>query len=445
MNNVIKVCVIIYLMGVVLFQHYIVPNTLIGDDNVSLIRFSNLETEVGTLITNTELEIDDVVLGSKSEAITDLGVKLDNQKLLFDIKSNQNPLLWPIEIIFKSEFDYDQYITVDQKILSKRLRDAGYYDVTNRTEPSEASIGLDTETHQYVINYGASGTIIDDQELTAVVNEALTSLDLTVDTADAYLRASNNLSGLKAQVEELNSKINRRVVMKLDDEEVVVPKDILARSIYLNEDGEIEVAGEEIYEYLYDQSLEFDSTDIGFGYRNVVESDMVPAYDEIIASLEQNTNEDAIGVAPVERINETFNPTVKTEYKTYIEISISQQMMWVFIDGELFVQTPVVTGTVSQGWDTPKGTYTVISKERYKILDGSTVGFEYKVQTNYWMRLTNTGIGIHDAAYLNDTNAWYYRNRYWSNGSHGCINTPILAMGDIYNNIPAGTPVFIVD
>lgn len=40
---------------------------------------------------------------------------------------------------------------------------------------------------------------------------------------------------------------------------------------------------------------------------------------------------------------------------TYVEISIQDQEMWCYKDGVVVVDTPVVTGNVSKGYDTPSG------------------------------------------------------------------------------------------
>lgn len=445
--NIKKIAIavaLVYILGLFLFSNRVVPNTNLDDFSVSMVGFNKLGEHVNADIATKELVIDDVVIDGKKISYGDLGVSIDQDRLVEDIKSNQTLALWPLEIIAKSTFDYKDYLVVDADAVSTTLSDAGYFGKDNRKIPGDAEIKLDEEKAEFVVVSAKKGTLIDSVAFTDAVVSTLQEQGTKIDTEAHYIPASNNLEEINKQVESLNSRVNRDVSMKIGDSTVKVPKLLVAQSIFLDVDGSVAVNGAELFNYLYEESLEFDSTDIGFGYRKVVMSDMSPAYDEIVEGLISEGTGPIVGEAPITNIDEKFSPTVQTSAATYIEISIDQQMMWVFQGGELLVQTPIVTGNLAQGWYTPRGTYSVISKETNKVLRGETVGFDYEVPVNYWMRLTNTGIGIHDIGYLNDDNAWNYRSRYLANGSHGCINTPGGAMAKIYANIPPGTPVYIV-
>lgn len=118
---------------------------------------------------------------------------------------------------------------------------------------------------------------------------------------------------------------------------------------------------------------------------------------------------------------------------TYVEIDYTNQRMWYYKDGELLVETPVVTGNVSNGTGSPEGYFCVVDKQRNATLKGE--GYERPV--SYWMPFWE-GVGIHDA------NAWrqsYGGKIYQYGGSHGCINTPDVQAEVIYRTIGIGTPV----
>lgn len=121
---------------------------------------------------------------------------------------------------------------------------------------------------------------------------------------------------------------------------------------------------------------------------------------------------------------------------TYIEINMSKQHLWAYKDGELLIDTPVVTGNASRGWDTPEGIYSVYGKARNRYLRGAT----YRTFVNYWMPI-NGNIGIHDATWRSEFGGAIYE----TNGSHGCINVPKKIMDTIYPNFDVGTPVILYD
>lgn len=119
---------------------------------------------------------------------------------------------------------------------------------------------------------------------------------------------------------------------------------------------------------------------------------------------------------------------------TYIEIDMSQQILYVYEEGELTLQTEIVTGNEKRGWSTPAGVNYVYAKQKNRILRGE----DYASFVNYWMPV-NGGIGIHDATWRKSFGGEIYK----TSGSHGCINVPKENMIEIYDRIEVGTPVIM--
>lgn len=120
---------------------------------------------------------------------------------------------------------------------------------------------------------------------------------------------------------------------------------------------------------------------------------------------------------------------------TYIELSIADQHLWVYKDGEMIMETDVVTGDVTKKRDTPTGCYFISECINGKYLTGDT----YRTWVNKWMRLTNTGIGLHDANWQ----PYFGGSRYKGNGSHGCINLPPQFASDLFDIVSRGWLVVI--
>lgn len=439
----LAVIVSIYVFGAILFSFRAVPNTYVGTTKISMEKISELGTEADTKYNSGKLTIDDIVIKDYAKDFKSLGATIDGEKLQSDIKSEQNSLIWPLEIAAKSQYDIRNYISVDEQVLEATLEKDGFFKTKGRTKSQPAKLELDKEAISYKVIDATDGTVLDHDLFLKQVTEALSTYTEKIDSSESYHIANANLKQLEKQAKQLNERIGRKVSMKIGEDEIEVPKLIVAESLIINKDGKVDIDGRGLYDYLYDKSLSYDSDEVGFGYRKVIESNVDPAYEEIKAGLIADENKDIVGTAPIADEEDNFNPVVKTSAKTYIEISISHQVMWVFKNGKLLVQTPIVTGNQAEGWDTPVGDYTVISKETDKVLNGSSVGFDYKVPVNYWMRLTNSGIGIHDIDWLNTSNAWDSRSVYEFQGSHGCVNVPNDVMSSVYNNIPSGTPVYV--
>ena len=119
---------------------------------------------------------------------------------------------------------------------------------------------------------------------------------------------------------------------------------------------------------------------------------------------------------------------------TYIEVDIGQQYLWYYVNGKVKKSSPVVTGT-KRIHDTPKGIYYISEKIPGKYLTGDT----YRTWVNRWMRLTNMGVGLHDATWRDS----FGGSIYTYSGSHGCINLPYSFAVSLYNAVDWKTAVII--
>lgn len=119
---------------------------------------------------------------------------------------------------------------------------------------------------------------------------------------------------------------------------------------------------------------------------------------------------------------------------TYIEIDMTQQRMYFYFEGELVLDTDVVTGDTSKRRGTPEGIYYVYSKQRNRILRGA----DYASFVKYWMPVVG-GVGIHDASWRRSFGDEIYK----TNGSHGCINTPSEKASQLYEMVKVGMPVIM--
>lgn len=130
-----------------------------------------------------------------------------------------------------------------------------------------------------------------------------------------------------------------------------------------------------------------------------------------------------------------------------IVINISTQRMAYYDNYDVIINTNVVTGMY--GIDNTKvGDW----KVEEKLSPYRTKGPGYDAVVRYWLTLYRGEIygfdgagpiidrvGIHDADWRTD----WRSNAYLTNGSHGCVNTPLEPMTYIFNHATVGIPVRI--
>lgn len=119
---------------------------------------------------------------------------------------------------------------------------------------------------------------------------------------------------------------------------------------------------------------------------------------------------------------------------TYIEIDMTEQHMYYYVDWELVLDTDVVTGNTGRRMGTPQGVNYVYGKQRNRVLRGEG----YATPVKFWMPVKGN-VGIHDANWRSSFGGEIYK----TNGSHGCINTPTDIMAQLYDMVEIGTPVIM--
>lgn len=117
---------------------------------------------------------------------------------------------------------------------------------------------------------------------------------------------------------------------------------------------------------------------------------------------------------------------------TYIEVDMTTQHMYYYQNGELKLDTDVVTGNIGRRMGTPEGINFVYGKQKNRVL----IGPNYATPVKFWVPVKGH-VGIHDASWRNEFGGEIYK----TNGSHGCINTPTEKMAELYDMVEIGTPV----
>ena len=126
---------------------------------------------------------------------------------------------------------------------------------------------------------------------------------------------------------------------------------------------------------------------------------------------------------------------------TYAEVNLTTQHMYYVKDGQIALETDVVTGNPNKGNDTPTGVYSLAYKAKDQTLRGTKKAdgtYEYETPVKYWMPF-NGGVGFHDASWQ----PTFGGSRYLTNGSHGCVNMPPEMAAKLFDLISAGTPVVV--
>lgn len=104
-----------------------------------------------------------------------------------------------------------------------------------------------------------------------------------------------------------------------------------------------------------------------------------------------------------------------------IEVSLSDQHLWAWTNGQLFLETPVSTGR--KGYATPTGTFTIKRKRWSRYMQGVDESGPWDIPFIPTVQYIRGAVAIHGT---------YWHTNFGRRMSHGCINVPISEALQLY-------------
>ena len=135
---------------------------------------------------------------------------------------------------------------------------------------------------------------------------------------------------------------------------------------------------------------------------------------------------------------------IKTDFTTGAAVvsvaDISAHTFTVSIDDQVVREMPASMGKA--GFETPRGTFTALEKQRTVVFDSRTIGIPlndpegYLIDGQYAVRVTWGGVYVHSAP-------WSVGSQGSANVSHGCINLSPENAEWYFNTVQVGDPVIV--
>jgi len=118
--------------------------------------------------------------------------------------------------------------------------------------------------------------------------------------------------------------------------------------------------------------------------------------------------------------------------KTYLEIDYTKQHMWYYEDGQMILESDIVSGNIATGNGSPDGIFKIVYKQSPAVLKGE----DYESNVDFFMPFAYN-VGVHDASWRTEFGGEFYK----TTGSHGCINAPREVAETLYQRMKVDTPV----
>ncbi|MGM0237969.1 MULTISPECIES: L,D-transpeptidase family protein [Enterococcus] len=380
----------------------------------------------------------------------DVGWKSDYTSDLQNIKSEQNPFSWGTQLVSAASTTDLENTTVDSDQLNAVaavVRNDIQATNESRTPSTDATINQN-DSGDFEIVAEKQGTQIDVDKAAKAFESAVESGKSTIDFSNYYTKpaVTSNSTKLKNTLSSIDKIANVKATYSINGESIQIPSESIKSWLTTDEAGNATLDQEQVTNYVtelgnkYNTSTnptKFTSTRRGevevpagtYGWTIDTEAEVTALTDQILAG-------ESFTRSP--KTNGSTTADHKLIDNTYVEVDLENQHMWFYQNGELKLETDIVSGKPTT--PTPAGVNYIWSMETNTTLRGTNDdGSKYASPVSYWMPIDWTGVGIHDS----DWQSAYGGSRWLTYGSHGCINTPPGVMSQLFGMVSVGVPVLV--
>ena len=450
--GIIGAVLCLYFVFAFVFSFIFMPRTYLNGIKVGFKSYASASKMIKPTINDYVLTVRNLDGSQEHVEGSAVNLKYESMKWIKEALKQQNQFAWPISFFRKNEIVIEENVSYNEAAFADILKKMSGFKTTTMIEPQDAHVAMD-ETGNYVVYPEVLGTTIDVDAAKAEARECLLTgnrlLDLEVYHILPTVYSSDEI--LSERLNEWNEYMKSAGLTYIFwDTPEVLTREIINSLISEGKDG-LYVDEKKVMNLMAEWRERHDSLGRSFKFMTYdgIEVDITPGGD-----YGYELNEEAVGADIIEKLNAHDTGSYEVSYwrkplyrtnnglgGTYIEISITDQHLWMYKDGELLIDTNVVTGMPTDDEEriTHKGCFSVDWHEEHVLLGTmETRGYEQLV--DYWIAF-NESEGIHDAQWREDSE--YIREMYLYDGSHGCVNTPLAAMKVIFENVIDGEAVVI--
>lgn len=380
-GGVLAVICLIYVAISVYFMSHFFVNTKINGKNFSGKTASDVEKYLQTNIKDYKLTIlenegrQDVISGS--EIGLEYRAGTETEKLLKD----QNGFAWPKAFFTENSRKVSVNVSYNEESLNQRISQLSCLQ-TEQTPAENAKPEFDG--NQYVIKPEVYGNAVDKERLTEQVKVHITEFQPQLDMVETKCYAKPKYVEDSKEVQEacdaMNKYVNASITYPMN-EPVVVDKALISQ--WLQVDGEMKVSlnTEAMKQWFTAFGDKYDTqgttrtfttpagksaTVTGGTYGWSIDEDT-----ELVNLQNSILNGEVVTREPAYYAGGTAAAHSGQDWgNTYAEVDMSAQHMWYVQNGQVVLETDVVTGEPIPSRITPEGVYSLMWKQRDATLVG---------------------------------------------------------------------------
>lgn len=440
-----------YGYGVYYFRDHFQMNTSALSDgsrlDISGWTQAQLDESLDSFVSGYSLTITDILGNSYRIKGSDISYEAEGDEAEKTLLANQNPFEWPLSLFNSTQLDLTLTTTYDEDALREEVGALDFMQTQNMTAPVNASVILTGDG--YEVEDAVSGTTVLTErvldEAVAAVDAGETSLTLTQSDYEQPEILADDLS-ITDFTDKLDQYLDSTVTYDIEGADEGIDRTMIMSMLDIDMDEEtVSLKEDAVTSYVQTLATKYNTYGSERRFKTSLGDTITIGggdYGWVISKSGEKEQllKDLRGGEPVEREPVYEQTAVQRAVKdgetdigdTYIEIDYTNQHIYYYKDGELQMDSDIVSGNTSIGNGSPDGLF----KINYKKSPATLVGEDYQSDVTYFM-VFSYNVGIHDASWRSS----FGGSIYTSNGSHGCINVPLSFAKNLYAVLAEKTPV----
>lgn len=363
---------------------------------------------------------------------------------------NQNSFLWPLNVFnVKTSTLVPIYIFSQEKLISV-ISEFEFYKDAIEMMKVEQSVKLNRSGAGYEV-VDTTKHRLDVEKVKEVISDNIGIRRFSIDLHSQGCYVDKEYTEIEQYyldiVDKLNEYMDFNFSYKTDDKDVILTSNDVYDWLIIGEDGKF-VVDEETGKFVFDEAkieqyvgkiAQKFNTDTGYRtFRTAVGTNITIKYEKFRKQVDIEAEESYLAEVLADNTSITERtPQYLPDYNignTYIEVDLTLQKLYYFKNGQMIIESPIVSGDLLTNSATPAVVCDVYAKQTDRYLRGD----DYNDFVHYWMPVYGN-YGIHDAMWRSEFGGEIYK----TSGSHGCVNMPLEAMAQVFAHSKIGTPVVI--
>ena len=437
----------IYFAGRYYFSSHYYPRSSINGVDVSMKSgeeaLALVEDELNGYILKIKSAEQDMTISAEQS-----GLKYTGTEQIQKNVDQQDENYWFKAVFYEHKYDALD-VTLDQAKLQETMNGLYCMNPTTPQQPVDAYIQYDDTKKEYVIVDEVIGNTVVPESLYAALEKAILAREDEVDmtTNEFYVQPKYFAAGKEAT--EAKATLDKYMSTVINYEDLgstfTVTGEDIHNFIKVDKDFKITFDKETMKTFISEkispvfntvgQKRTIDSPGSGtftaeggtYGWQVGLIAERTKMIENIKAGGTVNREPEYIQDGAVKDKKNDIGDS-------YVDVSISDQKLWVVKKGKVVLESDFVSGSVASNHETHKGIFMVERKQKnYRMED-------YNVTVKYWLPFNlDQGEGFHDASWRSSFGGSIYK----SDGSHGCINLPPKIAKKMYEIIDTQFPVIV--